>query len=292
MNRIRRSLYVKKIERSGLFMKENLHLFQCPVCKQNFTDVVGTSVVCVENHQFDLSKKGTLHLLLKGGQNEYDKKMLSSRKKLAETGFFQPMLDVVKKQLEGRNITALLDVGCGEGSHLHYLQNQGVSGTKIGFDISKDAIQLAASHYFDDAFWCVADLAHSPFAGEQFDAILNILSPSHYEEFGRLLKKGGVVVKVVPDADYLIELRQKLFMLEEEKQSYKNEPVIKRFEQAYPNYLHEHVRYEVSLTAEVYRWLLEMTPLTWGADEGKRLELLAEPLPSITVAMSVLVGIK
>ena len=65
----------------------------------------------------------------------------------------------------------------------------GVSGTKIGFDISKDAIQLAASHYFDDAFWCVADLAHSPFAGEQFDAILNILSPSHYEEFGRLLKK-------------------------------------------------------------------------------------------------------
>ncbi|MFD3138261.1 23S rRNA methyltransferase, partial [Streptococcus agalactiae] len=61
---------------------------------------------------------------------------------------------------------------------------------------------------------------------------------------------------------------------------------------AYPNYLHEHVRYEVSLTAEVYRWLLEMTPLTWGADEGKRLELLAEPLPSITVAMSVLVGIK
>ncbi|MFD3050330.1 methyltransferase domain-containing protein, partial [Streptococcus agalactiae] len=98
-----------------------------------------------------MSKKGTLHLLLKGGQNEYDKKMLSSRKKLAETGFFQPMLDVVKKQLEGRNITALLDVGCGEGSHLHYLQNQGVSGTKIGFDISKDAIQLAASHYFDDA---------------------------------------------------------------------------------------------------------------------------------------------
>ena len=110
---------MKKIERSGLFMKENLHLFQCPVCKQNFTDVVGTSVVCVENHQFDLSKKGTLHLLLKGGQNEYDKKMLSSRKKLAETGFFQPMLEVVKKQLEGRNITALLDVGCGEGSHLH-----------------------------------------------------------------------------------------------------------------------------------------------------------------------------
>ena len=151
---------------------------------------------------------------------------------------------------------------------------------------------MAASHYFDDAFWCVADLAHSPFAGEQFDAILNILSPSHYEEFGRLLKKGGVVVKGVPDADYLIELRQKLFMLEEEKQSYENEPVIKRFEQAYPNYLHEHVRYEVSLTAEVYRWLLEMTPLTWGADEGKRLELLAEPLPSITVAMSVLVGIK
>ena len=78
---------MKKIERSGLFMKENLHLFQCPVCKQNFTDVVGTSVVCVENHQFDLSKKGTLHLLLKGGQNMI-KKCCRAEKNWQRLAFF------------------------------------------------------------------------------------------------------------------------------------------------------------------------------------------------------------
>lgn len=275
---------MKKIERSTIFLSENLALFQCPVCKEAFQCVSGQGVVCTNNHRFDLGKKGTLHLLLKGGQNEYDKAMLASRKYLADTGFFYPILDAILEHLPSS--ATLLDVGCGEGSQLHYLAQKGLSGEKIGFDISKDAIQLAAAHFFDDAFWCVADLAQSPFAANQFDAIINIFSPSHYQEFNRVLKAKGRVYKVVPDSDYLVELRELLYG----NRDYDNQDVVERFKEIYPDSLHEHVRYEVPLTEETFRWLVEMTPLTWGVSNADIENILKKPLKTITIAVSLLIS--
>lgn len=281
---------MRKIESSRVFLAEHLNLFQCPVCGEGFQEVSGNSIICRKQHQFDLSKKGTLHLLQKGGQNEYGKEMLNSRKKLAQSGFFHPILDVVKKQMRDIEPAAVLDVGCGEGSHLHVLTEKGLSGVKIGFDISKDAIQLAAGEYFEDAFWCVADLAHSPFSAGQFDLILNIFSPSHYQEFHRLLKPTGKVIKVVPDPEYLIELREKLYVSDATKRVYENEKVVNRFKEHYPTCLQEQVRYTVPLTPDTSRWLLEMTPLTWGAADQTIAEVMKEPLKQVTVAVTVLTG--
>lgn len=283
---------MKKIESGTLFLTEHLDLFQCPVCGEEFREVKGNSMICIHNHQFDLSKKGTLHLLSKGGQNEYGKEMLFSRKQLADSGFFHPLLDAVIKYIDAPEMDTILDVGCGEGSHLHYLSNQGLNGTKIGFDISKEGIQLAATHFFDDAFWCVADLAHSPFAAEQFNAILNVFSPSQYQEFNRLLKPNGKIIKVVPDSDYLIELREMLFVSEQSKQVYENAKVVNRFKEFYPGCLHEHVRYTVDLTKNMAKWLVEMTPLAWHAPQEALNKMEKDPIKSITVAVSVLVGIK
>ena len=123
---------MKKIERSTVYLEENLALLQCPVCKEAFQEVSNQGVKCANNHHFDLGKKGTLHLLLKGGQNDYDKSMLSSRKALADTGFFHPILDAILKHIP--QDATLLDVGCGEGSHLHYLTEQGLDDLKKELD--------------------------------------------------------------------------------------------------------------------------------------------------------------
>lgn len=275
---------MKKIDYSRQFLIDHLALFQCPICKEDFYQVEGNGLVCPQHHRFDLAKKGTLHLLLKGGQNDYDKAMLSSRKSLADTGFFYPILDALSSELPKEG--TLLDVGCGEGSHLHYLTDKGLEGVKVGFDISKDAIQLATVHFFEDAFWCVADLAHSPFASQQFDSILNIFSPSHYQEFGRLLKKDGRVYKVVPDPDYLIELRDLLY----DERPYNNQQVVDRFKEVYPNSKHKHIRYQVDLTAETFHWLLDMTPLTWGVTEVDLERIKQSPLEKITIAVSLLIS--
>lgn len=283
---------MKKIEMSKIFITQQVDLFQCPVCGEEFREVKGNSMICMNHHQFDLSKKGTLHLLSKGGQNEYGKEMLTSRKQLADSGFFYPLLDAVIEQINSPDQDTILDVGCGEGSHLHYLSRQGLNGTKIGFDISKEGIQLAANHFFEDAFWCVADLAHSPFAGGKFDVILNIFSPSQYQEFERLLKPNGKVIKVIPDSDYLIELRETLFEGEQSKQVYENEKVVNRFKEFYPNCSHEHVRYSIDLTEDMAKWLVEMTPLAWHAPQGALEQIKKDPIKEITVAVSVLVGTK
>src|SRR5699024_10380001 len=126
-----------------------------------------------------------------------------------------------------------LDVGCGEGSHLNKLAEMGLNGRKIGFDISKEGIQLAASHY-RSAFWCVADLSHPPFAFQQYDTILNIFSPSNYKEFKRLLAEKGQVLKVVPEEHYLIELRQHFYKGQEEKEVYSNKEVVDHFSDQFP----------------------------------------------------------
>ena len=283
---------MKKIEKSRVFLEEKMSLFQCPVCSESYQSVTGNGVRCPNNHQFDLSKKGTLHFLLKASHNDYDRDMLSQRKSLAETGFFHPMLAEIIKVLKDKKNDTILDVGCGEGSHLHYLTEHGLTGTKVGFDISKDAIQLAAANFFEDAFWCVADLAQSPFSKEQFDVILNIFSPSHYQEFDRIMKPKGTLVKVVPNAAYLQELRQKLYWDDDGKRIYDNNQVIDRFAEAYPDFTQQDVTYEVALTKESYQWLLAMTPLTWSASDEQIKQALEEPLKSITVSVTLLIGQK
>ncbi|RBO11051.1 methyltransferase domain-containing protein, partial [Pantoea sp. 3_1284] len=80
----------------------------------------------------------------------------------------------------------------------------------IGIDLAKEGI-AAASKAYPDIIWSVADLAAMPFADAQVDAILNILSPANYAEFSRLLKPGGVVMKVVPESGYLLELREAFY---------------------------------------------------------------------------------
>ena len=282
---------MKKIEKAALFMQENRELFQCPICKDTFDQLEGNSLSCLNGHLFDISKKGTLYFLLKGTKNEYDKEMLSSRFTIATAGLFHPLLDELYKSIAEKESGHTLDVGCGEGSQLDYLTTLGLTGQKIGFDISKDAIQLAATH-FSTAFWCVADLAQSPFASQQYDTILNIFSPSNYKEFDRLLKKGGQVIKVVPEKDYLIELRKLFYRDQAEKQTYSNEVVIEKFKEHFPSMEMKRVNYSFELTQSLFEDLMKMTPLSWGASLASKEYALTHPLKRVTIDVCVLIGQK
>ncbi|MEG0288445.1 MAG: methyltransferase domain-containing protein [Carnobacterium sp.] len=280
---------MKKIDSAAQFLTEQMDLFQCPVCRQAFQQVENRSLRCESGHLFDLSKKGTLYFLLKGSKNEYDKEMLTARFQIAQAGLFDPLLDSVYQHIQNKETGHLLDVGCGEGSQLDYLTKLGLKGQKIGFDISKDAIQLAASH-FTSAFWCVADLAQSPFATNQYDTILNIFSPSNYQEFERLLKPGGQVLKVVPEKDYLMELRALFYRDQKERQDYSNELVIKKFKEHFSSIETKRVRYQFPLTDDAFKNLMKMTPLSWGASEAAKQYALEHPLSHITVDVCLLIG--
>lgn len=275
---------MKKIDKAKSFLRDQLHLFKCPVCQSAFEGVEGHQVSCTQGHAFDLSKKGTLHFLLKPAKSEYTRSMLLSRQRIAQMGFWEPMLDTLFESIE-KNIGTTLDVGCGEGAHSAYLKDKGLEGPLIAFDISKEGVNLGAATY-EDIFFLVADLAQSPFATDQFDTLLNILSPSNYEEFNRLLKPGGQVIKVIPGEDYLKELRA---LQPKEKQFYSNKEVRDKFKEHYPSSTEQKVRYTVELNEEEVRDFLDMTPLGWHVEAS---EEDRKSLQQITVDMVILAGKK
>ncbi|MFW6149719.1 MAG: putative RNA methyltransferase, partial [Atribacterota bacterium] len=271
----------KKIDIAKNIIEKNIAIFRCPICRQSMS-IKNNSLLCLKGHCFDLSKNGYINLLNNPVHSKYDKQMFSARKIISQSGFFQKLNekigDITLKEINDKQINRLkiLDVGSGEGSNLvavsKYLHHHvNFEYVRIGLDISKEGIQIAASEY-PGYIWCVADLADSPFKEKQFDIIINILSPANYQEFSRLLKNDGFLIKVIPGNQYLREIRE-AFYQQEEKQSYSNEGVIKLFEKNFHILKKDHLLYQQKIKPEGITSLIKMTPLSWSI---KKEDLQAE----------------
>lgn len=278
---------MKKIELAAQFLNQNTETFRCPICHSHFTMDLN-SLVCEQGHRFDLSKKGTLFFVNHKVDSEYDLTMLSKRQALLRSDFFTPFLEHIAAKMKPKK--TILDAGCGEGTPTKILAEK-IPGNYIGIDLSKPGIQLATSAQRNDLFFCVADLANLPIETESIDYLLNIFSPSHYQEFHRVLKSDGKLFKVIPNADYLIELRQALYR-DQRKENYDNSKVLNRFEEKFPNFETERIRYQFELTEENRDNLIEMTPLTWQASAEQKARLKQSSLNRITVDVTLLIGEK
>ncbi|MBV7391542.1 methyltransferase domain-containing protein [Enterococcus alishanensis] len=273
---------LKKIDLAEKFLKEHGGYFRCPKCHHQMS-AVEKSLICKNNHRFDLAKKGTLYFLDHQIKTEYQKEMFVPRGKMIASGMYQPVINQISEWQKGDNI---LDVGCGEGSFLNQLSQLKEIPTKIGFDISKEGIYLATNQLIK-AFWCVADLTNLPFSDDSFTTILNIFSPSQYSEFRRVLKKGGQVLKVVPQENYLKELREKVFP---DGKPYSNQAVIERFKEEMSDVRQRRVTYEFDIPDKLQLDFLEMSPLEWQATAEIKAQLIANPLKKITIDVEILEG--
>lgn len=140
-------------------------------------------------HSFDVSKQGTLYALTQSGSSQYDKRLFQARQSIIQQKqLYAPMHDRLVQELDEGDL--LLDAGTGEGSHLNEIKRRFSTILPVGLDISKDGIQQAAKSYRDHV-WIVGDLANLPFGNQTIDIIINILSPSNYAEFKRVLTSGG-----------------------------------------------------------------------------------------------------
>lgn len=278
----------KKNERAMDFLTENDSFFQCPICYQDL-EAKNNGLVCPNHHEYDLSKKGTLFFLKKAVQTEYDKAMFLPRGRLIKAGMYAPILEKIMQLTRMHGNT--LDVGCGEGSFLSELSKLGLDGIKIGFDISKDGVYEASNQpIFEDIFWCIADLTNLPFQADSFDTLLNIFSPSHYKEFQRVLKDSGKLIKVIPESDYLKELRQAFFPNETKKQHYSNEKVLTKLGEEMAILENKRITYAFDIPENLRQDLLVMSPLEWSADEKLKRQLQENPIKKITVDVRVIVA--
>lgn len=280
-------------------IKEDIDIFKCPVCSSKMDLYNMKSLICSKNHCFDLSKNKYVNLLLNSSKPEYNKSMLMSRNIVCKNGFFVPLLEEVAEIIAMNKVNdifdraRILDIGCGEGSHLNQVINKLQKKTKIkyagvGIDISKEGIQIASKEYPDN-IWCVGDLAKSPFMNRKFGVILNILSPSNYSEFHRIISDTGILIKVIPGINYLKELRE-FFYDKTDKQTYSNEKVIKHFNNKFPLIDKENVQYIVELDKVYLENLIKMTPLSWRATEEKAQKALEIGIDKITVDFTIMYG--
>lgn len=276
---------LKKIDRGAAFIEKEIELFRCPQCHQEM-EAQGKTLICATGHRFDLSKKGTTYFLNHQIKTEYDEEMFRHRRNLILNGMYQPLIDLLVPFCQNQRV---LDVGCGEGSFLHQLKQHASLLPSVGFDLSKEGIYLA-SDYGDDLFWCVADLTNLPFNDARFTTILNIFSPSNYQEFNRVVANGGQLIKVVPRSGYLKELRTAFYPENQKKQQYSNQAVVKKFQEMFQESERKTLTYVFDVPESCQLSLLEMSPLEWGVSPKVKEELQKKPLKRITIDLDILIG--
>ncbi len=253
--------------------------FVCPHCGGAFIKA-GGSLVCAAGHAFDIARQGYVNLLPARPANLYDenKALFEARHDVYAAGFFDPVIEAVRARLPDG---AVLDAGCGEGSLLRGLAREGV-GPRIGLDIAKPAVRMAASAD-RAASWCVGDLCALPLADASVGAVVNVLTPANYGEFARVLREGGLLLKVVPGAGHLREIRALAGKAPyKENRAEAVEALAERFS------LVEElaIRYAFPCGEALAQKVYAMTPLT--AHEPPRVV----PAGEITVDVTLLVGRK
>ncbi|MDD6432706.1 MAG: methyltransferase domain-containing protein [Lactobacillaceae bacterium] len=283
---------MKKIEKQRQFVGQHLDLFRCPTCHEPFTELQGNSIICSQGHRIDFNKHGYLHFLNGAADTEYGREMFLARRQLLTAGLFKPIVEAVAAALPNHPLK-ILDVGTGEGTPLYQLATlrPNLDDCLVGFDISKAGVTLATQLTMN-AFFCVADLRQLPFNDHTFDAVVELFSPSDYAEFNRVLAPGGTLVKVIPNANYLGELRHLLYDNEDQHANYDNSRVKELFTKHYPNYQTQRVCYRFAIPDGLQAALVEMTPLHWG--RGAK-QLTSEELAAfreVTVDVSLLIAKK
>lgn len=267
---------------------ETAKLFSCPFCQQALF-LSENSLKCKNKHSFDLAKFGYVNLAPQVKQSkDYDKSNFQNRQLILEAGFYQPIL---KKLLEILSSLSqhdnLLDIGCGEGYYARNLQAQLPAKHIYAFDLSKESIQLAAkSDHSLTVSWFVGDLAHIPIQDASMNVILDIFSPANYQEFQRVLRKNGLLIKVIPSSQHLQEIRS-IVAEQLTNTNYSNHKIIEHFEEAFTITNSYDVAATFSLRENEKAALLNMTPLLFNIDIDK---IDWSPLTDITIAAKILVG--
>ena len=269
---------------------EILCLLKCPICKTRFTNYI-KYIACERKHTFDFSKSGYLNLLKRNKNVIYDKYLFNARKQIAKNGFFdgveQQIIKIIIDKYQLKKQLTILDLGCGDGTIfsniLLALKQTGIQYNAIGIDSSKEGIRLA-SRSDKSVLWLVSDIANIPIIENNIDVILNTLSPANYGEFNRLLKDDGIIIKTVPNQEYLTELRRIIHL-----KDYSNSNVVSLFSKNTLNYKSVKVTYQKKLSNEEQKRVFKMTPLTERIEFNEQRSNFPN---TATIDVTVLIGDK
>jgi 23S rRNA (guanine745-N1)-methyltransferase len=196
---------------------KNMLKFCCPVCKEEL-NLDGRTYKCINNHCFDCAKQGYVNLLQsnksKSKRHGDDKLMIEARTRFLNTNFYKPLCDLMCELLKKYvpQNASVLDAGCGDCYYTEKIEKALAdrNASVVGVDISKSAL-IAAAKRSKSINLAVASVFSLPVGDLSCDAVLNVFSPFAPEEYARVLKSGGVLLRVIPLENHLFSLKKAIY---------------------------------------------------------------------------------
>ncbi|MBE5817280.1 MAG: methyltransferase domain-containing protein [Clostridiales bacterium] len=240
-------------------MPNKASLFICPVCK-GILQENEKSYVCENNHTFDKAKSSYVNLLMSNASHAHgdSKEMVASRHRFLSSDKYKPLMestvDMAKKYFTFGNA---LDAGAGEGyytSHIYTaLNSNGVLDAMYGIDVSKFAL-MQATKASPNVKYAVASIFNLPFDDSSFSIIFNLFAPLSSEEFARVLCDDGILIRLLPLENHLIELKRVIY-----NEAYLNDPPESKIN-SFSLIDYKEIKYSMNVEKELLPDLFAMTP--------------------------------
>ena len=259
-------------------------MLSCPICQAPLA-AVDNGVACPANHRFDRARQGYLNLLPVQHKNSRDpgdnQAMVEARRRFLEGGHYAPVAKRLAELLAERAPARWLDIGCGEGYYTAQVADALPGADGYALDISREAVKRACKRN-PQLSWLVASMARIPLLDGSCQALLSVFSPLDWQEAKRVLSPGGGLMRIGPNKDHLLELREKLY---DQVRDYSDDKHLALVPEGMHHAHSEELRFTLRLDSEQARAdLLAMTPHGWRASAEKREAVIGAPL-EVTVSM-------
>jgi len=196
-----------------------MNIIQCPNCKKSLNQN-GKVMTCDIGHSFDIAKGGYTNLILphqKKKLNSGDNRlMIDAREAFLLRGYYDFLIDGIESEInlilkaDDSDIKTLLDLGCGSGYYTRKLLDDDPLIKKYGIDISKIGIASAAKKDKKSSY-IVGSSFSIPILNDSIDIIANIFAPCDLSEIIRILKPGGLFIKVIPIDNHMAEVAKLVY---------------------------------------------------------------------------------
>ncbi|MBQ8392890.1 MAG: methyltransferase domain-containing protein [Clostridia bacterium] len=190
----------------------------CPICQRPLAKS-DSSLKCELGHSYDFAKSGYINLLNPGKKNNAktgeSKEMIQARTSFFASGHYQKIKEYLIELIKDYKKDLIIDAGCGEGYYTEGVAEKYPESTVIGFDMSKHGAEHGSKSSrakgIANTFYAVSNIFNMPLYDECADVIINLFAPVPYEEFARVLKKGGYLIIGASGAKHLIGLKGILY---------------------------------------------------------------------------------